>query len=641
MKKQIYIAIAILMSLTVQSQANKDNADKKYDQFAYIEAIKTYERIATKGYRSVELFQKIGNSYYFNAELEKANQWYSKLFALKKPIEAEYYFRYSQTLKAVGKLEKANEMLQIFHQKNASDLRAKKFAEHKDYLEIIKSNSGRFKIENVSFNSGYSDFGTSVFENKLIFASARDTSGFFNRKHQWTNQSFTQLFATEIKDDGSFGTPEKFSKTINSKFNESSPVFTKDGKTVYFTRNNFNNGKKGKSNKNNTLLKIYKAVLKGGKWTEIKELPFNSNNYSTAHPALSNDEKTLYFASDMPGTFGQSDLFKVEIKKDGTFGKPENLGSKINTEARETFPFITDENELYFASDGHLGLGGLDIFVSKIKNNIYDEVKNIGSPANSPKDDFAFYINTKTRKGFFSSNRNQGKGYDDIYSFEEIKPLDCQQFLDGIVVDNETGLFIPEAKLTFFDISMNVLQNSVADKEGKFSFDVDCGTTYYLKAESQEYIPNEKKVEIENFSGKTEVEIALEKPIKKLTIGTDLAKTFEIKNIYFDLDKWNIREESATDLAKIVDVMKEYPNIKIDVRSHTDSRQTHQYNEKLSDNRAKSTVAWIINEGISKERISGKGYGETQLLNKCADGIECSEEEHQQNRRSEFIITAM
>lgn len=629
------------MSLTVWSQANKDNADKKYDKFAYIDAIKTYERIAAKGHRSIDLYQKLGNAYYFNAELEKANQWYSKLFSMKKTMEAEYYFRYSQTLKAIGKYGKADEMLHLFLQKNSEDARAKLFSENKNYLEIIKSNSGRFNIENVSFNSEYSDYGTTIFENKLFFASARDTGGIFKRKHQWTNQSFTQLYYVDIKEVGLFEKPEKFSKSINSKFNESSPVFTKDGKTVYFTRNNFNNGKKGKNQKKNTLLKIYKAVLKDGKWTDIKELPFTSDNYSTAHPALSPDEKTLFFASDMTGTFGQSDLFKVEIKEDGTFGKPENLGLKINTEGRETFPFISDENELYFASDGHLGLGGLDIFVSKIKNNLFSEVKNIGSPVNGQKDDFSFYINTKTRKGFFSSNRNQGKGYDDIYSFEETKLLDCQQLLDGIVLDAETGLFISEAKLTFFDISMNILQNSVADKEGKFSFDVDCGSMYYLKAESKDYIPNEKKVEIENISGKTKVEIELEKPIKKLTIGTDLAKIFEIKNIYFDLDKWNIREEAAIDLAKIVDVMKEYPNMKIDVRSHTDSRQTHQYNEKLSENRAKSTIAWIINEGISKERISGKGYGETKLLNNCADGVECSEEEHQQNRRSEFIITEL
>jgi len=639
MKKQLYIAFAVLMSLTVQSQTNKNDADKKYDKFAYIEAIKTYERIVEKGYKSADLYQKLGNSYYFNAELEKANKWYAKLFAMKKIVDAEYYFRYSQTLKAIGNYAKADEMFVAFNQKNGEDLRAKKFAEHKDYLEIIKSSSGRFKVENTTFNSEYSDYGTAIFENKLLFASARDTGGIFNRKHQWTNQSFTQLYASEIKDDGTFGKPEKFSKSLNSKFNESTPVFSKDGKTVYFTRNDFNNSKRGKSKKQNTLLKIYKAILKDGKWTEITELPFTSNNYSTAHPTLSADEKMLYFASDMPGTFGQSDLFKVEIKGDGTFGKPENLGNKINTEGRETFPYLTDENELYFASDGHLGLGGLDIFVSKIRNNSFGEIKNIGSPVNGQKDDFAFYINTKTKKGFFSSNRNQGKGYDDIYSFEETTQLDCQHWLAGTVIDSETGLIIPEAKITFSDISFNLLHTTIADKDGKFNFDVDCSTIYYIKAESNEYIPNEKKIEIENISGKTELQIPLEKTLKKLTIGTDLAKTFNIKTIYFDLDKWNIREEAAIDLAKIVDVMKQYPKMKIDVRSHTDSRQTHQYNEKLSDNRAKSTIAWMIKEGISKERISGKGYGETRLINKCADGVECSEEEHQQNRRSEFIIT--
>ena len=388
-------------------------------------------------------------------------------------------------------------------------------------------------------------------------------------------------------------------------------------------------------------MKIYKAEFVNEKWTNIVALPFTSDNFSTAHPALSFDEKTLYFASDMPGTLGQSDLFKVQIHEDGTFGKPENLGNKINTEGRETFPFV-NEKELYFASDGHLGLGGLDVFVAKIdENGSFGMIKNIGSPLNSSKDDFGFFMNSETRTGYFTSNRNGGKGNDDIYQFKEIKKLDCEQQLVGIVTDFNTKISIATAKVTLSNAQFQVIKIIYSDENGQFKFDVECGAEYYVKVEKEEYNTIEKQIEIPNFSGKTDLSIELEKALQKITVGDDLAKIFKIKTIYFDLDKWDIRQDATNDLAKILEIMQEYPTMKVDVRSHTDSRQSHEYNNKLSDQRVKSTIAWLIKNGIAKDRLSGKGYGETQLLNNCADGIDCTEDEHQQNRRSEFIIIDM
>lgn len=643
MKIKLYTAIAFFAFITLQAQESKlASADKKYEKYAFVDAIKTYERVAEKGYKSVDLFQKLGNAYYFNAELEKANKWYSELFAMNQPVEPEYYYRYSQTLKATGDYVKANQVLEQFNQKKAEDIRAKNYSENKNYLDVIKANSGRYNVETTTINSEYSDYGTSFYNQKLLFTSARDTGGFAKKRHTWTNQSFTKIYASEVMADGSLGKPEKFNTSINSKFNESTPVITKDGKTIYFTRNNYNDGKKGKNAEKVTLLKIYKGTLDGEKWTNIKELPFTSNEYSVAHPALSPDEKTLYFSSDMPGTLGGSDLFKVAINADGSFGTPVNLGKGINTEGRETFPNVTDENELYFASDGQLGLGGLDVFVAKINSDgTFGEAKNVGSPVNGPKDDFAYIIDIKTRKGFFSSNRDSEKGYDDIYSFLETKKMACEQLLAGTIIDKETGLPIANAKITLSDASFNVVKVVTADQNGKYTFEVECGTTYYIKGEKTGYNTAEQKVVVPETSGETTVVIELEKPVKQVTVGTDLAKTFGIKIIYFDLDKSDIRQDAAIDLAKIVDVMKEYPTMKVDVRSHTDSRATKKYNERLSDRRAKSTISWMIGDGIQKERLSGKGYGETQLVNKCADGVECSEEEHQLNRRSEFIIMAL
>jgi len=648
MKKIVLqFGLMMLVSTGVYSQSGKiKTANKEYDNYAYIDAIKTYEKIADKGYKSVEVLEKLGDSYYFNGKLDQAAKWYGELFALSQEVEAEYYYRYAQSLKSVGDYEKANQMLAKFHEKNASDVRGKMYQNQTDYLEVIKRNSGRFTIDNAGINSQYSDYGSAFSGDKMVFVSARDTSGVFSKRvHTWTGESFTNMYAVTIKQDGTLSEPERFAREINTRFHEATPVFTKDGNTIYFTRNNFNNGKKGKDNAKTTLLKVYRATLKDGKWTNVTELPFNSDSYSVAHPALSPDEKTLYFVSNMPGTLGQSDIFKVEIKADGSFGTPQNMGPTINTPGRETFPFVSENNELYFASDGHLGLGGLDIFVSKPANaGTYKKVMNIGAPANSPKDDFAFLINTTTKKGFLTSNREGGQGADDIYTFIENIPLQyaCEQLLAGVVTDSETGAPLANATVTLFDENFKMVKTITTDANGNYNFgEVDCKRKYFVKGELPAYNTREISVIIPETSGTTNVPLALDKTVKPVQTGDDLAKTFGIKIIYFDLDKWNIRPDAAVDLAKIVEVMKDYPKMKIDVRSHTDSRQTHQYNERLSDRRAKSTIAWMVKQGIDPSRLTGKGYGETQLLNKCADGVPCSEAEHQLNRRSEFIIISM
>ena len=641
----LYITLVSVFSCNIYSQkARVTAADKKYDNYAYIDAIKTYERVAEKGYKSVDMFKKLGNAYYFNGELDKAAKWYGELFAMvaETDLEAEYYYRYAQSLRSIGQNDKADEMLQKFIQKSGNDSRGKLFKNNPNYLEAIKANSGRYQIEDAGVNSKYSDYGSAIYSNKIIFASARDTGSLGQRKHKWTNQYFTNLYTADLGENMTPAIPKKFDGTINSKFHEATPVFTSDGKTMYFTRNNYLDGKKGKDGNRITLIKIYKASLINDKWTNVTDLPFDSNNYSTAHPALSPDGKTLYFASDMPGTLGQSDLFKAKINEDGSFGTPETLGSTINTEGRETFPFINDENELYFASDGHPGLGGLDVFVSKINaDGTFSEVKNVGSDINSPKDDFAYLIDTKSRRGFFSSNKDGGLGYDDIYKFLETKRLTCEQLLYGEITDVSTKEFLADTKISLYDEQFNLKTAAVSDEKGNYTFIVECGKTYYVRAEKTEYTTKEQKITIAEENGKTYLPIALEKSKCKVTIGDDLGKCFGIKMIYFDLDKSNIRQEAALDLEKILDVLNQNPTMKLDIRSHTDSRATFKYNEALSDRRAKSTVEWLVKNGVDATRLTGKGYGENQLVNKCADGVECTEEEHQLNRRSEFIITAL
>jgi outer membrane protein OmpA-like peptidoglycan-associated protein/tetratricopeptide (TPR) repeat protein len=638
-KNLVYtVFLALFVFKGIAQTGSIANGDKKYDKYAYIDAIATYEKVAEKGYKEEKMFQRLGNAYYFNGELTKAVKWYDALFEMNGQQEMEYYYRYAQTLKSTGDYAKADKILELFNQKASTDKRGLLFEKNKNYLEQIKNNSGRFEIGDAGINSRYSDYGSSFFDNKLVFASARDTGGIAKAKFKWTNRSFTNLYAVELKADGSVGTPERFERKINSKFNESTPVFTKDGTTMYFTRNNFLNGSKGKDDKRITLLKLYKASYIDGEWTNIIELPFNSNQYSVAHPALSVDEKKLYFVSDMPGTLGQSDLFSVTINSGGSFGTPENLGTSINTEGRETFPFISGDNELYFASDGRPGLGGLDVFVSTIKSDsTFGEVQNIGAPINTKQDDFAFLLDSKNRTGFFSSNRDGGNGYDDIYRFSETRKLVCEQVLSGTIVDVETNVVLGNAKVNLLDDQFQIIGEVVTGADGKYSFKVNCGKKYYVRATRQDY----ETKEIPTTVDKTDLTLALTKAICKVAVGDDLAKCFGIKMIYFDLDKSFVRKEAAFELEKILDVMKQHPEMKIDVRSHTDSRQTAKYNEALSDRRAKATIAWLVNNGIEASRLTGKGYGESQLINKCTDGTVCSEVEHQANRRSEFIIVSI
>jgi outer membrane protein OmpA-like peptidoglycan-associated protein/tetratricopeptide (TPR) repeat protein len=650
MKKIISnIVITCIVTFNSFSQSGKNNlakAEQYYNKLAFVDAITTYERIFSKGYKSQEMLQKLGNSYYFKADLVNAAKWYGELFQLTQKVAPEYYYRYSQSLKAIKNYEKADEMLRSFNQKSGNEIRAKLATSQKNYLELIKKNSGRYTIKNAVINSKYSDYGSTFWNNKLIFTSARDTTGLMRRTHRWTGESFTNLYSAELISEDSLSTPKKFGTNLNSKFNESTPVFTKDGKTIYFTRNNYLKGKKGKDSKKSTLLKIYKANLVDNQWTNITDLPFDNDEYDVAHPTLSDDEKTLYFASNMPGTLGQSDLYKVAINSDGTYGKPINLGNVINTEGRETFPMITSEGELYFSSDGHPGLGGLDIFVSKLeKDGSYKKVLNVGEPLNSSLDDFGFIINEKTKIGYITSNRDGGIGGDDIYQFKEIKKIDygCEQLLTGMAIDIETKLPLINVKISLSDENYNTIKEVFTDKEGKFYLGiVDCQSKYYLKTNKNEYTSSETLVITTNESGKTYVPIEIEKTVKVIKVNDDLCKVFGIKTIYFDLDKSCIRTDAAVELAKILDVLEQNSTMEIDIRSHTDCRNTANYNLNLSNNRAKSTLNWFVEKGINKSRLTARGYGETQLLNNCAceptNKSNCTEEEHQINRRSEFII---
>lgn len=645
MKKIIYISVWLLGGLlTSYGQSPKlKKANKEYSNYSYMEAVPIYEKVFNKGYKSVEMLESLGNSYYFNGEYVDAAKWYGELFSLEpKATDPEYYYRYSQSLKSIGDLQKSQEYLNKYFQTKGDEDDSRKLVS-KDYLDVIEKNSDRFKIASVkALNTKNAEYGTTFHEGDLIFSSTRGRKDWLvYRTQSWSGQRHEALYVSKIDDQGNPGKPKKFSTDLSSRFSETTPTFTFDGKTIYFTRHNYLK-KRGFDSERTTRLKVYRAVLKNGKWKDVTELPFNSDDYSVAHPSLSLDEKTLYFVSDMPGGFGGSDIWKVSVNADGSFGTPENLGAAINTEGRETFPFIAKNNELYYSSDGKLGLGGLDVFVSKFTNGTYEEAINVGKPINGPWDDFSFYYDSDYRKGYFSSNRTEGKGLDDIYKFIETIPLMIKQSIVGTVADTDTGEPIADAVVHLYDDQGNIIGNTTTDQNGKYTFGEDLvkgSTLYRIRASAEGHNIDERALTTNNVNGYVNVEdFSVRKSGVALTPGTNIAEVLNIPVIYFDFDMSDIRPDAVVELAKILQVMEDYPKLKIDIRSHTDSRGSHAYNEDLSDRRAKSTRGWLISKGISARRLTAKGYGETQLKTNCPDGVWCSEADHQLNRRSEFII---
>ena len=651
--RKIILAITLALLQLGYAQSEKEalkKAAQYYKNLDYVQAINAYESIAKKGVEPQELLENLGNAYYYNADYQQANKWYAKLFEGKdtktnKPfnIKPEYYYRYAQTLKTVGDYDNSDKIMDKFVELvGKQDTRAALFLKNRDYQAEIKRNSGRLELNLLKINTKKSEYGTAFYGDNIVYATSK--SGFLKRRSDWTGDNFYSLY--EANTDSLKATKKAKLNGINTKFNESTAAFTKDGNTMYFTRNNFINNEVKTNGDQTVLLKIFKATKdKNGKWGDVQEMPFNSNIHSVAHPALSPDGKYIYFSSDMKGTLGSSDIYRAKILKSG-YGKPENLGDRINTSGRESFPFISDDNVLYYSSDGFPGLGGLDIYAVKLdeEGNPITKPVNIGRPANSAEDDFCYVINSQTKIGYLTSNRPEGKGSDDIYSFYEHTPLHftCQYSLSGVVKDADTKQIIPMAKVTLWGANNTLLEETTADANGNFTllYTADCGDLQLLlKSEKEAYKSGQQSIAL-NGNQKVTAEVLLT-PIPatpKIEVGTDLAKVLKIENIYFDYDKANIRKDAAEQLAKIVAIMKEYPTMKVDVRLHTDSRGSDKYNLALSERRAKSTIKWIVSHGIKKNRITGKGYGETQLVNGCANDVPCTEEEHQANRRSEFII---
>lgn len=639
--KFILVLLLFFHGLTKAQERLIQKGNEKFDSYSFSPAIDIYKKVLDKGFVSADLLRKLGDSYYYNADYKDAAETYKQLVSdYSAEVTAEDYFKYAQSLKTLGDYNASSDVMNKFMEITKSDGRANAFNDDRDFMSEIEKNSGRYNLGPFEYNSPYSDFAPSFYKEGLIFSSDRDTGNFARYRHTWNAKDFLDLYEVNA-DSSSINHVKKLDENVNTRYHESTSVVTKDGQTMYFTRNNSEKRKTVKDDKGIVRLKVLRAVLTDeGIWGEVEELPFNSDSYSVANPALSPDEKTLYFASDMPGTLGESDLYMVAINEDRSFGAPQNLGPNINTEARETFPYITSEEILYFSSDGHPGLGGLDIFATKIKGQDFTgKVLNVGEPVNSNSDDFTFIFNEELRTGYVASNREEGLGYDDIYSFTETRPLefDCIQKITGTVRDKISNEVLVGATIKVIDENNEEVLSTITDSDGNYNLELDCNKGNFVRALMEGYVPSEEYIGVSDGKPKI-IDFYLERDQITAGFGDDLAKLLQLSTIYFDFDKYDIRKDSEVEIEKVVAAMEKYPSLRLKVNSHTDSRGPAAYNLWLSQKRAESTVNYMIKKGISKDRLVSEGYGETKLLNECSDGVNCSAAKHDINRRSEFII---
>ena len=520
--------------------------------------------------------------------------------------------------------------------------------------------SGKYSIKNLSINTKNSDFGAAYLgDYKLVFASPKKGITVVNDVWVENGQRYLELYVADILPDGVLANPELLKGDVNTKYHEADVVFTKDLKTVYFTRNNYYNDKLARDSKKWGNLAMFKATVnEKGEWVNIIPMPFNDVEYSVGHPSLSDDDKTLYFVSDMPGSIGKTDIYKVSINQSG-FGVPVNMGAEINSPSKEFTPFI-DGDVMYFSSDRPGSIGGLDVYATNL-TEFQPEPILLNKPINSFADDFAFVINKSTRYGYFSSNRAGGMGDDDIYSFIEEEPVlfRCKQLITGEVKDKNTTNIIVGATIVLTDVGTNTIKTIQVDNQGRFSIPVYCETEYLIEGKKEGYTSQKKNLTTSNEEGKelkllvllgTGNIVAVEEVVPEglpEVLPEEIVKVrpstyvVNIEPIYFELNSSYLNKEAKRELDKVVDLMNRYPEMIIESGSHTDSRGIESYNIWLSARRAKSTVSYIIDHGIDDNRITGKGYGETQLINGCSDNVDCTESQHAMNRRTEFVIIKM
>ena len=627
--KKVYtflLILAVSTSITTAQNSKTKKADQLYDRLAYTDAAEAYQKLLKKGDGSRYVYERLANSYFFINNTKKAEPYYKRVVKSKK-VNSETVYNYAQVLKANGKIADYNTWMKKFSQMTPSDSRAVEFMKNPNYVPQIMDALAMYEVVNLKdLNSEYSEFGGIVIGKDFYFSSARNTN---RKKYHWDDQPFLDVYKARLIGN-TIKNAELLGGDVNTKYHEGNLAITADGKRMYFDRNDYFEGKYVKNEDGVNQINIYYSEKVDGNWRGVFSVPFNSSEYSTGHPALSPDGNTLYFVSNKPGGKGDSDIYKVSVNAEGIFGTPERLGDNINTEGKEVFPYIDSSGTLYFSSNGHLGLGGLDGFYAEANGgNGFNDPINLGKGANSVDDDFAFIYEPNTKTGFMSSNRKGGQGSDDIYVLNAAE-VPCAVRINVTVFDEYSKAPISGARVDLYDTSENRLSSKTSDANGNVSFKAACDVEHIVQAVVTNYESNATAVDAAND---TKVKTAINlRPIEAIIQGDNIV----LNTIYFDFDRANVTPKAAFELDKLVAIMKKYPSLIVKAESHTDNKGKDGYNMILSEKRAQATVQYIISKGISDARISGQGMGKSKPVNACGDG--CTDAESQENRRSEFII---
>ncbi|MDP3313423.1 OmpA family protein [Lutibacter sp.] len=637
MKKLTLLSIAfVLLTTSIFGQtARQKRADREFNNFSFVKAINTYEKLIDTSFNKYYAMRKLGDALIMLRQPENALPIYEKVVQ-QENVPSEYFLYYAQTLRATGDYEASKKWMKKYKEAgNEKDFRVESFFKNDDLASGIFNASEKNTLSKVNFNTKYNDFGAINWNDKIVFSSSRDAGVSVKRLYAWDGQPLLDLY--QANNGGLADSATKLDGDVNTIHHDGPATFSADGTKMYFSRNNYHSSTKVIDAQGIMHIGIYSADLVDGKWVNVKPSNLNNASFIVYHPSLSKDGKKLYFSSDMPKGFGGTDIYVSDVNGDGSLGTPLNLGGVVNTEGNEAFPFIhSEDGTLYFSSDGHVGFGLMDVFATvQNANGEIVNVINLGDPINSKKDDFGYYLSDDGFKGFISSNRKGGVGGDDIYAFTRIPPL----MLKGTVYDAVNNQPIEGAKIVLARKNGEEIAYFISDKNGTYEHLIERDKDFILKGTKEKYTAAQK--EFSSFGLEKEVEVIVDlnlplAPIENVVILADL------ETIYFDLDKWNIRPDAAIELNKVVDLMNKYPEMVIRLESHTDSRANDNYNITLSYNRAKSTFKYIVSKGINSSRITKyEGFGESQLVNKCSNGVKCSEAEHQLNRRTEFVIIKM
>lgn len=644
----IFLASVILLGISSCTNYHIAKGDTYYDNIAYSSAIKHYEKAYRKTNDS-EIEIKLARAYFKVNNIDSAEVIYARAVD-KGNRSPKLYFEYAKVLMSKGKHQLAANYFEKYLLVYDNDPVATMLLASCNSIYDRYRDTTLFVLKPIDKNSFVNAFSIIEYQNGAVFAADKEVF-FGNKKSAWTGNSYLELYTMKKDAEGNWLAPELLSGDVNGLFHEGPATFSKDGNTVYFTRSNYLKRKMKVNEERENNLKIFKATMVDGKWKNLEEFPYNNEDYSVGHPTLSDNGKTMYFVSDMPGGYGGTDIYVTRLEtikllnpdlvgtnsteKNEASNKsdeliwsvPVNLGPTINTSGNEMFPYIHTDGTLYFSSDAHNSMGGLDVFITYNDGQRWATPENLNYPLNSTKDDFGFSLNKDDTTGFVSSSRTNS---DKIFAFDKAPP---KFNLFGIARIKGTQTPVEGVIVEVTDAKTSKVYNMVSDKTGNFNLKLAPETLYDLYCTKFGCFSKTDKISTiglkysEDFFADFEVEpIVIDKPIV-------------LENIYYDFDKWDIRPDAAVELNKLVKILNDNPNIEIEMGSHTDARGSDQYNMVLSDKRAMAAVKYLISQGIDSSRLTFKGYGEKVHMNGCKNDVPCTEEEHQKNRRTEFKVT--